>query len=224
MTRKNEKKVFIVLPCTSIKCCLSLNLLLAFTHSHGQVKSEGQGLDQEVWGSSDTDSYLLIIRESSVLPSTFSENYNGTSTWLEGGLDSSHSDSLRGVSGQRAVSSELFKQLSMEGGCLCFSCYLFAQVLGGMGEVRRVTHNCFGLKTSTPQHAKLQLTTTAFVFRSWHIVDLWEHEECSICNALVVWDWSFAKLAQTGTYQDLTCPTLNLKILLTRKVMVWSFM
>lgn len=79
-------------------------------------------------GSAMTNFYFFINRHSSALPSTLCENYNGTSTGLKGGLDSSHSDSLRGVSGQLGVSPELLKQLSVEGGSLCLSRYLCAQV------------------------------------------------------------------------------------------------
>lgn len=58
------------------------------------------------------------------LPSSLSENNNGTSTAFEGWLNSSNSYCFCRISGQLRVSPQLHKQLSVEGGCLGLSCYL----------------------------------------------------------------------------------------------------
>lgn len=58
---------------------------------------------------------------SGVSPASLGEHDDGAGAALEGSLDGSDGDGLRGVAGQMGDAAQLLKHLSVEHGSLCFT-------------------------------------------------------------------------------------------------------
>lgn len=120
------------------------------THSH---RIKGEGIWKDTLGVGRGGAVIMYMQghltfggfltlRFTFLPPGLGENNEGTSAAFEGGLDGAHGHSLRGVSGQLAVSPQLLKQLSVEGGRLGLACYLRPEgpgARGGAGVLLSIT-------------------------------------------------------------------------------------